>query len=143
MAGGVASEDSVDALMKLSESQLARAEAASADPQKAMRLTRLALSTRRKHCHWGSILRNHAESAAFQLAMRLGDVATARECCANVLAFFEIALGHVPWHPSISLERYTLGELEARRGEVTAACALLDHALDALPISPPLVTRGR
>ena len=131
---GVASEESVDALMQLSEAQLARAEQAT-DGKKAMRLTRLALTTRRTHCHWGSLLRYHAESACFEMAMRLGDKATAKECCAHQLAFLEMALGHVPWHPSLSLERYTLGELEAGLGNEARGRALLDAALCALTIT--------
>ena len=131
---GMASEDSVDALMQLSEAQLARAEQ-TADGKKAMRLTRLALSTRRTHCHWGSLLRYYAESACFDLAVRQSDTTTARECSGHQLAFLEMALAHVPWHPSLSLERYTLGELEARLGNVVRGRMLLDAALCSLMIT--------
>lgn len=130
--GGVA--DDVDSWMRASEVQLARAEKAE-DPAKAMKLTRMALATRRQYCHPYAMLRYHAESACCELAVQQRNPQLARECCRNVLAFYEAALRHVPWHPSLSLERYQLAELEARCGARDTAARLLNVAYSALVVT--------
>ena len=39
------------------------------------------------------------------LAVARADDATAYECGRHVLGFLEAALAHVPWHPSLAVER--------------------------------------
>ena len=135
--GGGGGADPLDEVIRLSEAQLARAEQVD-DLRIATQLTQKALVTRRRVCHPLSMLRYHAESAAFDLAVRAGDKATARECCRNVLAFYEMSLSHVPWHPAIALERYQLAELESALGERPRARTQLDRCVAAL-----MVTHGK
>ena len=124
----------IDVAMKTSEAMLAKAEQSS-DARKAFKLTGQALETRRRCCHPLSMLRYHAESACFDLSVKLNETHTARECCRNVLSFLEMALGHVPWHPAISLERFQLGELEAKCGDKVAAHTLFDECVRCLIIT--------
>ncbi len=46
------------------------------------------------------------------LALMAGDVEMARECCEGVVGFQEIALAHVPHHPLLALQRFTLADLQ-------------------------------
>ena len=48
------------------------------------------------------------------------------------------ALNHVPWHPAISLEKYQLGELEAKLGDAARARELLEESVQGL-----VITHGR
>ena len=131
---GAAGERDVDELIRLSESQLAKAES-TADLALAAKLTKQALELRRTHCHPLSLLRHHAEQAAFELAVRSGRLEDARESCLAVLAFLEMALSHVPWHPALSLERYQAAMLEARLGHGARASDLIGKAVAALEIT--------
>ena len=133
---GKATPEKISGVMRESEEKLEQATRASANAMAdAMALTREALETRRTYCHPLSLLRYHAESACFQLAMQLGEAPTARACCRNVLAFYEMALSHVPWHPMISLERFQLAELEMKLGDCRTAHALLGKAANALVVT--------
>ena len=60
---------------------------------------------------------------------------TAVECGRNALAFLEMALGHVPWHPSLALARMHLGISEYRGGEHKAARKLLGLCVEALEVT--------
>ena len=94
-------------LLAETEEALLRAKGTS-DTALAAQLTKDAVAVRRAHCHALSLLRCHAESAAVNAAVAAGDYGTARQCCGFVVAFLEVALAHVPWHPSLSLERLQL-----------------------------------
>ena len=76
-----------------------------ADAAEAARLAEDVLHVRRRLCHPLSLPRYHAERAACALAIGRGDHATARECGAHALTFLEATLAHVPWHPTLALER--------------------------------------
>ena len=123
-------------MLRRREEKLAEAER-TVDDAAATKLTMEALAVRRTHCHPLSLLRYYAESAAIAVAARLGDHKTARNCNANAIAFLEMALSHVPWHPILSLERMQLAALEAHLGHHGAALQLLDACVPAL-----LITHG-
>ena len=59
----------------------------------------------------------------------------AAECGRNALAFLEMALGHVPWHPNLSLARLHLALSEVGRGERRAAHKLLVACAAALDVT--------
>ena len=59
----------------------------------------------------------------------------AAECGRNALAFLEMALGHVPWHPGLSLARMHLAISEVRCGERPAARRLLEAAVASLELT--------
>ena len=69
--------------------------------------------------------------------MRSGDFAGARECCVHVLAFLEVVLQHVPWHPALSLERYQLAQLESALGDAARGYSLVQQCMSQL-----LITHG-
>ena len=53
-----------------------------------------------------------AECATLTCALAVGDLPTALECCRQAVAFLETALSHVPSHPLLALQRFTLSDLE-------------------------------
>ena len=71
-------------------------------------------------CHPLSMARYHAEEAARDLSVRQGDAATARECGGYALAYLQMALAHVPWHPGLSMERYLQAARPTSRPPTTA-----------------------
>ena len=75
------------------------------EPTEAARLITGVLDVRRRLCQPLSLRRYHAERAACALAIGRDDHATARECGQHALAFLEATLAHVPWHPTLALER--------------------------------------
>ena len=62
-----------------------------------------------------------SECATLTCSLALGELETALECCRRAVSFLETALGHVPSHPLLALQRFTLGDLEL-------ACASNDGA---------------
>ena len=79
---------------------------------KELRLLREALALRRRHCHPLSALVYEAECASLTCALAVGELPMALECCRRAVAFLEMALDHVPSHPLLALQRFTLADLE-------------------------------
>lgn len=151
-AGGVPGCEDLDALINapadgtdaerertvaMSTTALARA-AATSDPNEAMRLAEVAVHARRQHCHPLSLRCYRAERTLCSLALTrgaAGDDATARECGRRSLAFLESALAHVPWHPSLSVERMQQACSEAVLGERQAAVRLMGLCVGSLEVT--------
>jgi hypothetical protein len=135
--GWTASQHAAAAVaVQLSERKMADAEEAS-DPDSASRLLEAALDLRRRHCHRLSLLRYHAENEMCTLAMQAGQDAaqTAVTCARNVLAFLEMALGHVPWHPSLSTAQMRLASCEAAIGNLPQASELMRRCTASLTVT--------
>lgn len=143
--------DAIDDAIQQSEMALAQAESTT-DLREAERLTKRALLIRRKCCHPLSMLLYEAEAAACNVAMGCTDYAAACECSTNVVRFLSAVLAHLPWHPTLSMERYRLAGLETAIADavkdrehrskiavehIDRAIALLDRCLPAL-----LITHG-
>lgn len=119
MASGAGARRVHDDLTRAS-ALLAQAQAEE-DDEEEMRLTRQALALRREHCHRWSTLRYEAEGRALSVALATGEMEMALECCRAVVAFLEVALSHIPLHPILSLQRFTLSDLELASGNDSAA----------------------
>ena len=115
VAGADPGDPDPAALMQETERKLAVAEGL-ADRQKALQMTKEALHVHRRICHPLSLMRYHAECAACELAMRIGETSTARECSVHIVYFLEVALAHVLWHPTLVEERLRFAELHATQG---------------------------
>ena len=126
--------DGIDRLIGQSESALIRAEQCGS-AEEACHLTKQALMLRRRLCHPLSLLRYHAESAMCALALQFGDAAKARECGRHAIAFLEMALAHVPWHPSLSIDRMHLACSEAAAGDKREAARQMDLCVPALKLT--------
>ena len=72
------------------------------------------------------------------LALQYGDEPQARECGRHALMFLEAALAHVPWHPSLAVDRMQLACSEAALGDHRAALQQMELCVPAL-----LVTHGK
>ena len=105
--------------------------------QAAAQFAWTALEIRRAHCHRLSILRFEAEVLMGQLAMCTGDsgLGRATECGRNAVAFLEVALSHVPWHPKLSTARMLLAVCEGRGGDTTAGLRLMEKCVPSLMIT--------
>ena len=119
---------------QVSETALARAEQTK-DVHNAFKLTTQALAIRRKHCHPLSLLRYHAESAMGAIAQKVGDAKAALECGRRAVSFLEMALSHVDWHPTLSIDRMHLACSEAELGELAEALKQMDLCVPALVIT--------
>ena len=129
--GDGAADGQAASVIAESERALSRASQ-SIDPEQAATLTKMALRMRRAVCHPLSLHRYHAEHAMCALAISRSEDALARECGHHVLAFLEMALAHVPWHPSLSIERMQQACTEATLGRRKDATQLMVRAVDAL-----------
>lgn len=124
----------VGQLLEASEAVLARAERMT-DCREALKLTFEALRIRRMCCHPLSMQRYHAEEAARDLATQAGETEIARECGGHALAFLQMALSHVSWHPGLSLERFQQAQREVAAGDAVAALEHLSRCEAALSIT--------
>ena len=97
---------------------------------KAAALVEQALRARRQWAHPLSLQRYQAESAMCQLS--LSSEEKVAECRRHKLSFLEAALLHVPWHPSLSLERMQQACSEALLGNRQAAMHLMSLVVPAL-----------
>ncbi len=111
-----------------------------------------ALQLVRGVCLPGSMMRYPLESAALDDLLAIiqhqrgsrgrgggggggDDDEAARECCTHVVAFQEMALSHVPFHPLLSSQRVTLAELQESCGDRRAAAATLRRCMHALRVT--------
>ena len=130
-------EDAASSLLEQSDKLLERAGRCK-DTTKALGLAERALDVRRKWCHPLSLQRYQAESTMCALSRSCGDEEKAADCGRCKLAFLEAALSHVPWHPSLSVERMQLACSEALLSNRDAAMHLMSLVVPAL-----LATHGK
>ena len=62
-----------------------------------------------------------AECAMLTAALAAGEMDEARIACAAAVGFLKMALSHVPNHPLLALQRFTLGDLEVAVADKAAA----------------------
>ena len=91
---------------------MCRRERQGIDLGKELRLLTSAVDTRRQICHPLSALRYEAECQCLTASLAAGRMLEARECCRAAVRFLEMALSHVPAHPLLALQRFTLADLE-------------------------------
>ena len=103
-------KERVEALRR--SAALLRKASVQEDDGEELQLLRSALALRRHHCHPLSTMAYEAECATLTCALAVGDLPTALECCRQAVAFLETALSHVPSHPLLALQRFTLSDLE-------------------------------
>lgn len=76
--------------------------------------------------------------AALQAALAAGDFAAATQHAASGVAFARAAYAHVPNHPHVALQRYTLGQLLCEvaqsKQELRLGCAELSAAAASLRV---------
>ena len=82
------------------------------DLDKELALLGQALTIRRQLCHPLSAMRYEAECRALTASLAAGRLVDARECCKAAVRFLEVALAHVPCHPLLALQLFTLADLE-------------------------------
>ena len=135
VSSGAAGGDDADARSKAirRSASLLRAAAAEDDEEKELSSLRSALAIRRRLCHPLSAARYEAECQALTCALAVGELPEALESCRNAVRFLEMALAHVPNHPLLALQRFTLGDLEL-------ACA--EQNLGESPAPGSAVTDG-
>lgn len=117
--------------------QLLRASAREDDIAEELKLVTEAVELRRLHCHPCSTLRYEAEGTALSLALAVGDMGMARQCCRALVFFLENALAHIPHHPLLALQRFTLSDLELAGNEPRAALEQMALVDEAMKISYP------
>jgi [histone H3]-lysine4/36 N-trimethyltransferase SMYD len=113
---------------------LAAAAQATNEPEE-LRLTLEALQVRRELCHPLSVARYMAEGRALTTALALDELETARACCRHVVTFLEAALGGVPAHPLLALQRFTLADLESACDEPAAALQAMEACAATLVLT--------
>ena len=91
------------------------------DGDKELDLLRKALSMRRSSCHPLSAALYEAECQALTASLALGQLEEARSSCHAAVAFLAMALSHVPHHPLLALQRFTLSDLELACADQAAA----------------------
>lgn len=107
------------------------------DEEKEHGLTMDAVKLRRALCPQWSSMRYEAEGRALSISLAVGDNAAALECCRYAVGFLERTLGHLPAHPLLALQQYTLSDLEAAVGERTAALAAMARCSAAMDVTLP------
>ena len=120
--------------MARAEALLARA-AAEEDEQTELALCREAVAIRREYCHRWSSLRYQAEGRCLSVALACGENEEALVCCRALVDFLEAALSHVPCHPILSLQRFTLCDLELHCGDQASALRQMQACAEAMEIS--------
>eukprot|EP00965_Chrysotila_dentata_P198001 6178542-Pleurochrysis_carterae.AAC.2 len=109
--------------------------AAEDDAEKELALLRTCRETRRLLCHPLSLARYEAEVSSFNAALAHGYIPLATECCAAAVAFLQAALAHVPNHPLLALQRYTLADLYFENGETDTAAETMRLCMHALRVT--------
>ena len=115
--------------------QLLEAAASEEDEAAELRKTLEALRVRRELCHPLSTARYEAEGRGLTIALAVGDLPSALEACRHAVAFLEAALAHVPSHPMLALQRFTLSDLEGACGEPRAALRVMDACAAAVELT--------
>eukprot|EP01051_Picozoa_sp_SAG22_P002983 SAG22_NODE_139_length_18025_cov_4.352058_4_plen_1082_part_00 len=110
-----------DRLLKQAAKLLSEAEqceaGASGEAQEA-KLVRKAVALRRKVSHPLSLDVYEANAASYKLALSTADLGAALGDCSRMVEFLRLAYAHVPNHPMLGIQLYTLGNL---RGELAMA----------------------
>lgn len=130
--------DEAGAAIESSIAMLVEAQRPStAGSEEAAQLIEKVLEMRRQHCHRLSLLRYEAESAMENVSVTSGrgGAELAAQCGRNALAFLEMALGHVPWHPSLSVTRLHVAVSEVAEGDRAAALKRLAASSASLRIT--------
>jgi len=118
-------------------SVLLEAAARELDEQTELRLTLEALALRRESCHALSRDLYDAETRALTIALACGELEAARGCCRAAVRFLEATLAHVPAHPLLALQRFTLADLENECGDAAAALEAMEACAAALELTAP------
>ena len=121
-------------LLERAASLLAHA-ACEDDEEKEKAATMGALSIRRQVCHPWSLLRYEAEGRALSICLALGELSSALECCRHAVGFLQRTLAHLPCHPMLALQQYTLADLEMAVGEPRRALELMEVCSAALDVT--------
>lgn len=82
--------------------------------------------------HDSLIYQTHGQVLAAAIAA--GDMTAARDACAAVVDHLRLTLGHVPSHPLLALQLFTLGDLELRLGRTGEAMVHLEASARALAV---------
>ena len=98
-------------------------------------LTMQALKLRRAHCDPLSACVYEAEGRALTVALACGDHESARAACRQSVLFLEMALMHVPHHPLLALQRFTLCDLERQAGDLESARRQMEACAAAVEVS--------
>ena len=106
-----------------------------ADETRERNLTIEALTLRRAHCHPLSAALYEAEGRALSLCLAVGDLDGATRCCRQSVFFLEAALAHVPAHPLLALQRFTLSDLERQAGQFAEARRQMEACVAAVEVS--------
>ena len=75
------------------------------------------------------------DPCALTTALALDELETARACCRHVVAFLEVALGGVPAHPLLALQRFTLADLESACDDPAAALQAMEACAATLMLT--------
>ena len=126
--------ESVDYALERSACLLDTAAREESDEEES-RLTMLALKLRRDACHPLNTRLYEAEGRALTIALATGDMAVALACCRNAVTFLEAVLAHVPAHPLLALQRFTLADLESACGNASRAQATMEACASALELT--------
>jgi SET and MYND domain-containing protein len=149
--GGGASTASCAATELARSIELLQRAAHTEDDDAELSLLREATKLRLARCHPLSALVYEAETRTLTTALACGHVEEARQCCRAAVRFLEMALGGVPSHPLLALQRFTLVDLALacaeREGDEDAAReagqeALREMRLCAAAIQVSAATRS-
>lgn len=105
------------------------------DEQREHELMMRALSLRRSALHPLSALVYEAEGRALSTSLACGDLPAARESCHRCVQFLEMSLAHVPAHPLLALQRFTLADLERSCGDECAARLCMQECVSAIELT--------
>lgn len=133
------SAPTTDAVAALTEAQRCEDEARECSARDDLggeraALTR-ALALRRSALHPLHTALYATRGLALSAALVAGDATEARAHCAELVRFLEATLAHVPNHPLLALQLFTLGDLEAACGRENEARNALKRAETMLVVS--------
>ncbi|KAL1529541.1 hypothetical protein AB1Y20_000486 [Prymnesium parvum] len=127
-------DPSFDSALETADSLLRQAEAEE-DERAELELCREAVTLLRKFCHRWSTLRYRAEGRCLSVALPCGENEVALESCRSLVNFLEVTLHHVPYHPLLALQHFTLCDLELEVGDRSRAKAQMEACTKGLAIS--------
>lgn len=108
-----------DRLLKQATRLFAQAEQCeSSGLDEEEKLVRKAVALRRKVSHPLSLDVYEGNATAYKLALAAGDLDAALADCTRMVAFLQMAYAHIPSHPMLGIQLYTLGNL---RGELATS----------------------